>query len=737
MFNKRYTALCFCLFSSTQVSLLGCSAEDTEHGPKAAASTLVLADAARCEPGRFESTVANACTRAEDPIGYQAGEVGGVPARALGLGLAYGVRLNGSGGVFTGEANLNTLSGGEHIIYLSAPNIDIEVLDAAGAVVSPTCGRYLPLAPTTPAYSAGCTLRGAYAISLHAQANYRLRFSSSSSSYVRVMVALRRDAGVTATSAVQCGQNADLLATLAPACSAAEPTTAVTAAPFGGTSSPPISGGVSYGVRLGPVGDANEGSVTFSPPYTADYVVYTGTAGAPVGVLNADGQVPNRCGYPITDENSQSMIGTTCTKLRAGYVFKRLKGGVAHQLELGQVSPQSWVRTIVLPTAPDTDADGLADNLDRCPTTTGDPETCGCAPAVCSGGATWLRTIDDSRIDTVRDVVTDASGNVYTIGEVEAFETVTNISVRKFDSSGTPIWSRTFDYSDSMDGRGIAMTPTGDIVVAGSYYNSGNIDLFTAKLSSSGALIWESRLDTGSWGAGKDVAVDPSGNIYFVGSSTNFDLGLAEYPIIRKFDPAGNVLWTKTLTVADGASSSGVVNGVSTDSSGDVVVVGFHSRAFTAKYDGAGNELWSRIDTTGTVSDLQDVAVDSNDNIAVVGSRRVGTNVDVLVRRLTPIGSTHWEEVYDGGGSDFGLAIAAGDTIAVTGSTRVGTNSDLLVQVFAQNGILLSSQKPASAEDVRGEGAAFDLEGNLLIGATGVNSPAEGGLNGLLLKYVP
>ncbi|RYZ08163.1 MAG: hypothetical protein EOO73_08865 [Myxococcales bacterium] len=504
--------------------------------------------------------------------------MGGVPAPALGVGLAYGVRLNGVGGSFSGEASLNTLPGGEYIIYLSAPNIDVEVLDAAGSVVSPICGRYLPLAPTPPAYPGACSLRGAYALSLDAQASYRLRFSSSSSSYVRVMVALRREAGAIAASAVQCGQNADLLATLAPACSAAEPTTAITASPFGGAS-PPIGGGASYGVRLSSVGNTREGSVGFAPPYTADYVVYTGTPGAPVGVLNADGQVRNACGYPITDETSQSMIGTTCPKLRAGYVFRRLKGGVAHQLELGQVSPQSWVRTIVLPTAPDTDADGLADNLDRCPTTAGDPETCGCAPAVCSGGATWLRTIDDSPIDTVRDVVTDASGNVYTIGEVEAFETVRNIAVRKFDPSGAPLWSRLFDYSDSMDGRGIAMTPTGELVVAGSYYNAGSIDLFTAKLSSSGALIWESRWDTGSWGAGRDVAVDPTGNVFFVGSSTNFDLGDVEYPIIRKFDPAGNVLWTKSLTIGSGVSSSGVVNGVSTDSSGNVIVVGFHGRA--------------------------------------------------------------------------------------------------------------------------------------------------------------
>ncbi|RYZ08162.1 MAG: hypothetical protein EOO73_08860 [Myxococcales bacterium] len=158
---------------------------------------------------------------------------------------------------------------------------------------------------------------------------------------------------------------------------------------------------------------------------------------------------------------------------------------------------------------------------------------------------------------------------------------------------------------------------------------------------------------------------------------------------------------------------------------------------FSAKLDGAGNELWRRVDTTGSISDLQDVAVDSNDNIVIVGSRGVGPNLDLLVQRLTPIGATHWEQVYDGGGTDSGFAVAAGDTIAVTGSTRVGANGDLLVQVFAQNGTLLSTQKPESAVDVRGEAAAFDLQGNLLIGATGVYSPAEGGLNGLLLKYVP
>ncbi len=265
MKSKRYATLSACLLLSGQISLVACSAGETD-GVAAAEldSALVLADVARCEAGRFEGTISHACVRADDPITLTAGAVGSAHPPQLGVGLAYGVRLSANGGGFTGEVKIDTLTAGEHIVYLGTPNIDIEILDSAGAVVSPTCGRYLPLAPPTPSYDPACTLRGAYALNLEGQTSYRLRFSSAGSSYARVFVALRREAGVIATSSPQCGQIEALLATLHSACDSAEPTTAISAGAFG-ADSPPISSGASYGVRLRAVAGANEGAVTFTP----------------------------------------------------------------------------------------------------------------------------------------------------------------------------------------------------------------------------------------------------------------------------------------------------------------------------------------------------------------------------------------------------------------------------------------------------------------------------------------
>ena len=121
---------------------------------------------------------------------------------------------------------------------------------------------------------------------------------------------------------------------------------------------------------------------------------------------------------------------------------------------------------------------------------------------------------------------------------------------------------------------------------------------------------------------GRSVAYDSSG-VYVVGYSNGFLPGQTsagrEDVFIRKYDYAGNELWTRQF----GTSSIDNGFGVAVNSSG-VYVVGYTegtlpgqtsaggTDAFIRKYDSAGNELWTQQFGTGSYDRGYGVAVGSS-----------------------------------------------------------------------------------------------------------------------------
>lgn len=100
---------------------------------------------------------------------------------------------------------------------------------------------------------------------------------------------------------------------------------------------------------------------------------------------------------------------------------------------------------------------------------------------------------------------------------------------------------------------------------------------------------------------------------------------------MAKFDAAGNHVWSKGFAAADAKE---VGQSVAVDSQGNVVLVGTINGAvdfgggplmgqvedaFVVKFDAAGNHVWSKRFGDGGTQDANNVAVDSEDNIAFVG----------------------------------------------------------------------------------------------------------------------
>lgn len=187
------------------------------------------------------------------------------------------------------------------------------------------------------------------------------------------------------------------------------------------------------------------------------------------------------------------------------------------------------------------------------------------------------------------------------------------------------LWSRHIGDSGRERATDLALGPSGNLILVGEFEDAidlgggplnsaGADDVFLAKLDPFGNHIWSQRFGSTGTDLLAGVATDPSGNIVITGhfqGTVDFGgdplTGLGEYDVfLAKYDLAGNHLWSKRY---GGLVGEGV-GGVSVDSSGRVVITGHFSGTadfggglftsagaqdiFIAGYDADGNHIWSR-----------------------------------------------------------------------------------------------------------------------------------------------
>lgn len=210
-----------------------------------------------------------------------------------------------------------------------------------------------------------------------------------------------------------------------------------------------------------------------------------------------------------------------------------------------------------------------------------------------SGSVIWTRQFGTSTYDGASGVAVDALGNVYvagytdgalpgqtSFGDLDAF-------VRKYNSSGSERWTRQFGTSDVDTVRGIAVDAAGNAYVGGLTFgtlpgqtSSGEMDAFVRKYNSSGSAIWTRQFGTFDWEYVSSVAVDDESNVYFAGETWEALPGQTAPgqmdAFVGEYDALGNALWMKQFGTPDFDRALGVA----VDSSGNVYVGGQTIGAF-------------------------------------------------------------------------------------------------------------------------------------------------------------
>ncbi|MFW9964411.1 MAG: hypothetical protein ACFFCX_12645, partial [Candidatus Sifarchaeia archaeon] len=293
----------------------------------------------------------------------------------------------------------------------------------------------------------------------------------------------------------------------------------------------------------------------------------------------------------------------------------------------------------------------------------------------------WLHTYNgpnqgDSQFESVYQLSNGdlaASGSQMTSTNLDWFTIRTSENGGGVDDGQQ--WTDTRGSSSSEKAFSVTQARVGDdIIVAGYYMNDGE-DFSLKRLDSTGTSVW-TRTFSEPYNQRPYQIISCSGGGFAIVGSYQFTLGAPPNAfILRTFD-TGYEDWRADFGAAAADEAFSVVQ----CSNGDFVLAGY-----TRSYGGADKDLWViRIDSTGTeiwnqvyglsFDDWGEEIIQCRDGgFAIVGTTRSygGSDQDVWLVRLNSTGHLLWHRFYGGVLDDYGKSIVECDKgYALTGTTE-------------------------------------------------------------------
>ncbi len=233
-----------------------------------------------------------------------------------------------------------------------------------------------------------------------------------------------------------------------------------------------------------------------------------------------------------------------------------------------------------------------------------------------SGNFVWVKGIGGTEIDQGYSIKTDASANVYSIGNFKGFTDFDpgsgsfNLTasrddtyILKLDATGNFVWAKQMRASYSITGFSLALDASANVYTTGQFQDTvdfdpgtgkvnlisaGSNDIFISKLDASGNFKWAKQIGGKDIDAGYSITLDALGNIFSTGSfqgTVDFDPNVSVLNLITnagslemyilKLDASGNMVWAKSM------GFSGAKCSIVPDASGNFYTTG----SFTGTVD--------------------------------------------------------------------------------------------------------------------------------------------------------
>jgi len=266
-----------------------------------------------------------------------------------------------------------------------------------------------------------------------------------------------------------------------------------------------------------------------------------------------------------------------------------------------------------------------------------------------NGNRLWATYYGGSSLDEANSISTDASGNVFVVGETYSTDFPTynpgggayfdgtcgtdgncnydgynyrfDAFILKFNNNGNRLWATYYGGSSDDEAKSISTDANGNIFVVGltystdfptynpaggAYYqsnNAGGSDAFILKFNNSGVRLWATYYGGNDDDYANSISTDANGNVFVVGGTESTDFptynpaGGAYYQpnnvgysdaFILKFNNSGVRLWATYY----GGSHFDWARSISTDDNGNVFVVGETNSTDFPTYDPGGGAYY-------------------------------------------------------------------------------------------------------------------------------------------------
>ncbi len=190
----------------------------------------------------------------------------------------------------------------------------------------------------------------------------------------------------------------------------------------------------------------------------------------------------------------------------------------------------------------------------------------------------WTKRYGDAEDQKASAMAVNAAGDMALTGNARGTidfgnvpwtgsATDSDVFVAKLTREGHSQWSRRYGDSCDQNGSAVALTPTGNVFVAGDFCGkmdfgdttlevaAGERDIFVAVIDDIGEDVYSCRLGGAGPQYARAAAVDAKGNAILVGSFEKaFDDGSGpltsagmDDAFVIKLDPKGKVLWSQRL----------------------------------------------------------------------------------------------------------------------------------------------------------------------------------------------
>lgn len=318
----------------------------------------------------------------------------------------------------------------------------------------------------------------------------------------------------------------------------------------------------------------------------------------------------------------------------------------------------------------------------------------------------------------------DPFGNIYVTGFTDpsysnpgdqAILKSIDIVTIKYNSDGSRAWVQIFNGTGNGTDKPVKIFSDnfGNVYVGGYTYNSiSNNDFLLIKYNSSGTIIWTQTFNYGGNTVTGELATsmctDNSGNMYLTGAESQIGDGNLDF-LTLKYDVDGNLIW---IALSD-ISSSDEPSSITTSSDGSVYLTGIsygvssHSDMTTIKYNSSGVQQW--VQTFNGPANMNDYSYSicesdylNEKKIYVCGtSLNINSNYDYIMIRYNDDGSELWHLLWDGGanGQD-GAWVATtnyrGDLIVSGTTMNTSGNYDITafgISAYVDNKSSISSFK--------------------------------------------